>query len=251
MDGSVWGDLGRLVVLVVVFLAVATLVARMLRRGGRVQPDLIANVETRIYAWWVMTAAIGVAAALGAVGMVLLFGALSALAFRELVDVAGGGARDKATEMLALQIILPAQYLLILIDWYGMFAVLIPVYAFLALPFAAALRGPVEGFVQRVAATQWGLMVGVFCLSHLPGLVMLDIPGFEGRGVLLAVWVIVVVQLSDVMQFIWGKLFGRRAIAPRLSPSKTWEGFVGGTLTAAAVGALLHWLTPFGWGWHS
>ncbi len=65
--------------------------------------------------------------------------------------------------MLALRVILPAQYLLILIDWYGMFAVLIPVYAFLALPLAAALRGPVEGFVQRVAAAQWGLMVGVFC----------------------------------------------------------------------------------------
>ena len=248
MGGAVLGDLGRLVFLVGVFLAVATLVARSLRRGGRVESGLIANVETRIAAWWVMTMAIGVAAALGTLGMVLLFGVVSALAFRELVEVAGGGPRDRATELLALRVILPAQYLLILIDWYGMFAVLIPVYAFLALPLAAALRGPVEGFVQRVAAAQWGLMVGVFCLSHLPGLVMLDIPGFEGRGVLLAVWVIVVVQLSDVMQFIFGKLFGRRAIAPRLSPSKTWEGFAGGTLTAAAVGALLHWLTPFGMG---
>jgi phosphatidate cytidylyltransferase len=91
-------------------------------------------------------------------------------------------------------------------------------------------------------------MVGVFCLSHLPALVMLEIPGFEGRGVLLVVWVIVTVQLSDVLQFVFGKVLGRHPVAPRLSPSKTWEGFLGGTLSAACIGALLHGLTPWGMG---
>lgn len=239
-------DLLWIVGLVIVGLTIATLVARSLR--GRADADLIANVETRIASWWGMTVILGIAALLETPGLVVVFGVVSALAFRELVSVAGDGMRDPLAEAIAQRVVLPGQYLLILIGWYGLFAVLIPVYAFLALPLAAALRGPVEGFVQRVAAAQWGLMVGVFCLSHLPALMMLNIPGYEGRGVLLVVWVILTVQLSDVLQFIFGKLIGRRPVAPRLSPSKTWEGFVGGTLTAAVVGALLHWMTPWGMG---
>jgi phosphatidate cytidylyltransferase len=245
-NAGVSGDLLWLVGLVVAGLACATLVARAMR--GRADAALISNVESRIASWWGMTAVIGLASLLGAAGLVVLFGVISALAFRELVAVTGDGMRDPLAESIAQKVILPGQYFLVLIGWYGLFAVLIPVYAFLALPLAAALRGPVEGFVQRVAAAQWGLMVGVFCLSHLPALVMLDIPGFEGRGVLLVVWVIVTVQLSDVLQFVFGKLMGRHLVAPRLSPSKTWEGFVGGTLSAAVVGALLHWLTPWGMG---
>lgn len=240
------GDLLWIIGLVIVGLTIATLVARSLR--GRADADLIANVETRIASWWGMTVILGIAALLETPGLVVVFGVVSALAFRELVSVAGDGMRDPLAEAIAQRVVLPGQYLLILIGWYGLFAVLIPVYAFLALPLAAALRGPVEGFVQRVAAAQWGLMVGVFCLSHLPALMMLDIPGYEGRGVLLVVWVILTVQLSDVLQFIFGKLIGRRPVAPRLSPSKTWEGFVGGTVTAAVVGALLHWMTPWGMG---
>lgn len=52
-------------------------------------------------------------------------------------------------------------------------------------------------------------------------------------------------QSSDVPQYVFGKLFGRRRITPTLSPSKTVEGFVGGVLGAALVGASLWWITPF------
>jgi phosphatidate cytidylyltransferase len=54
-----------------------------------------------------------------------------------------------------------------------------------------------------------------------------------------------VVQLSDVLQYVFGKLFGRHKIAPRVSPSKTVEGFVGGGLGATAIGTALWWITPF------
>ena len=52
-------------------------------------------------------------------------------------------------------------------------------------------------------------------------------------------------QLSEVMQYVWGKLIGRTKVAPNLSPSKTWEGLIGGALSASAIGTALYWMTPF------
>lgn len=69
--------------------------------------------------------------------------------------------------------------------------------------------------------------------------------GLSGRNVILIAYLIFVVQLSDVMQYVWGKLVGRTKVAPNLSPSKTWEGLIGGALTASGVGTALWWMTPF------
>lgn len=88
-------------------------------------------------------------------------------------------------------------------------------------------------------------MICVFCVSHVPALLTLQIPGYEGRNALLLIFLILVVQASDVLQYVWGKLTGRRKIAAALSPSKTVEGFVGGVLSASALGAALWWITPF------
>ncbi len=85
----------------------------------------------------------------------------------------------------------------------------------------------------------------MFCLSHVPALITLPIPGFAGRGLLLIAFLVLVVQSGDVLQYVWGKLLGRHQIAPRLSPSKTVEGTVGGILSATLLGAALWWITPF------
>jgi phosphatidate cytidylyltransferase len=88
-------------------------------------------------------------------------------------------------------------------------------------------------------------MVCVFCISHVPALLTLDIPGYGGRNILLIVFLVLVVQSSDVLQYVWGKLFGKHRIAPDVSPSKTLEGLVGGVASATALGAALWWITPF------
>lgn len=54
-----------------------------------------------------------------------------------------------------------------------------------------------------------------------------------------------IVQMSDVLQYVFGKLLGRHKIAPNVSPNKTWEGFAGGIITASLLGAGLWWITPF------
>ena len=131
------------------------------------------------------------------------------------------------------------------IQWYGLFAVFIPVYAFLFIPIRTALAADCKNFLERTAQVQWALMVCVYCVSHVPALLMLEIPGYPGANARLLLFFVIVVQLSDVLQYVWGKLLGRRKIAPLLSPNKTWEGFIGGVLSASAIGAALWWATPF------
>ena len=128
------------------------------------------------------------------------------------------------------------------IDWYGMFIIFIPVYAFLMLPAVATLTGETNDFLARSAKVQWGLMLTVYSISHAPALLMLDtgVP-----SALLIVYLIIVVQLSDVFQYVWGKLIGKHRFSPNISPSKTLEGLVGGGLSAILVGTLLYRLTPF------
>ena len=137
---------------------------------------------------------------------------------------------------------LPIQYLLLGLDWYGMFSIFIPVYAFLILPAISTLAGDTENFLARSARVQWALMLTVYAISHAPALLLLDT---GSPPVQLLLYLVIVVQLSDVFQYVFGKLFGKRRFSPSISPSKTVEGLLGGGLTAIAVGTALHGLTPF------
>jgi phosphatidate cytidylyltransferase len=234
---------GGVLVLLVVASAIGAVLARRARsESGR---STIANMNARIRAWWVMAAVLAGALLLGRIAATVLFGLLSLLALREFITITPTRRGDHATLFWCFFVVTPLQYVLVGIDWYGLFSILIPVYAFLFVPIRSALAGDTERFLERAAKIQWGLMVCVYCVSHAPALLMLELPGFEGRGARLLLFLIVVVQLSDVLQYVWGKLFGRHKIAPVVSPSKTWEGFVGGALSATAIGAGLWWLTPY------
>ena len=206
---------------------------------------LLDNLIARTNAWWVMVILLAVAFLAGRTGVILLFALCSFAALREFLTLTTHSREDHWSLVACFFLVLPLQYYLVLIDWYGLYSVFIPVYVFLLLPVLSALRGNPKDFLVRISETQWALMVCIFCVSHVPAILSLQIPGFEGRNVILIAYLIFIVQLSDVMQYVWGKLIGRTPIAPTLSPSKTWEGFVGGSLTATAVGTLLWWMTPF------
>ena len=88
-------------------------------------------------------------------------------------------------------------------------------------------------------------MICVYFVSYVPALLMLRIPGYEGQAPTLLFFLVLVVQLSDVLQYVWGKALGARRIAPSISPNKTWEGFVGGVVSATLLGTAVWWATPF------
>lgn len=206
---------------------------------------VIDNLNARINAWWVMILIIFAAAALGFYGLIGLFFVISFMALREFLSLLYIRRGDHLALAACFYVILPLQYFLVAIDWFSMFTIFIPVYGFLFLPILSALLGDTAHFLDRSTKVQWALMISVFCISHIPAILTLDIEGFEDKKLLLMIFLILVVQSSDVLQYVWGKLFGKHKIAPKLSPSKTVEGFVGGVVSASVLGGLLYWLTPF------
>jgi len=230
-----------------VVLIVATLIGQVLarRQPTDARSPVIDNLNARINAWWAMVVLLGLAFLGGKVGVIILFGFCSFAALREFITLTSTQRADHWALVAAFFVVLPVQYALIWFDWYGLYSIFIPVYAFLLMPILAAFKGSTEDYLIRVAETQWALMISVFCISHVPALLTLSIPGYEGLQVLLIAYLVVVVQISDVLQYVWGKLLGKTHIAPSLSPSKTLEGAVGGILSATVIGALLWWMTPF------
>jgi phosphatidate cytidylyltransferase len=56
-------------------------------------------------------------------------------------------------------------------------------------------------------------------------------------------------KFGDIGAYFAGRLFGKTPMAPRLSPKKTWEGFMGGLILATAVAVLVGEQVPiFPWG---
>ena len=205
----------------------------------------VGNINARIRAWWVMAGLFIIAVTTGTFVSILLFGMISFLALREFVTLSPTRPGDHRALFWSFFVVTPVQYYLVWIGWYGLFSILIPVYVFIFLALRTVLAGDPDRFLERVATNQWGLMICVYSVSYVPALLMLRIPGYEHHAPKLMFFLVLVVQLSDVLQYVWGKGLGKRRIAPSISPNKTWEGFVGGLGTAIALGTALWWATPF------
>jgi len=228
-------------------LLLASIVGWALKTGmAKGQPNpTIDNLNARIKAWWVMVLVIGLSFMFGKPGVILLFAFISFFALREFMTLTYTRGADYLALAAAFFVVLPAQYILVYFGWYGFYSIFIPVYVFLILPILEVVTGDTKRFLERMSKIQWGLIICVYCISHVPALLALNIPGYEGRNLLLIAFLVIVVQSSDVLQYVWGKLFGKHKVAPDVSPSKTVEGLVGGVLSATALGAALFWITPF------
>ena len=239
-------ELAKVFGIVFALLIIATMIGRILKR--RLGPDkkaFVDNLVSRVNAWWVMVCVLALAIVAGQAATTALFGFLSFLALREFITLTPSRPGDHRALFWVFFIVIPIQYYLVAIEWYGLFSVMIPVYAWLLIPVRCALAADCGSFLERTATIQWGLMVCVYFLSYVPAILMLNIPGYENDNAKLLVFLVFVTQFSDVMQYVWGKLIGKTALAPEVSPNKTLEGLIGGGLSAVALGTALWWMTPF------
>ncbi len=237
---------------VLALLIGATTIGRRLKYQSDVglNPAVVEAFNLRIRAWWLMCTVLAAAFLLGNasfIATVVLFGLISFWALREFITLTPTRLGDHRALSWVFFIFTPLQYFLVGMGTrsYGLFSVLIPVYAFLFIPARVALSGDYKRFLERTAKIQAGLMVCVYCLSYAPALLSLSIPNYEGQNPRLLFFFVLVVQLGDVLQYAWGKLLGKHLIAPAISPNRTWEGFFGGVASATLIGTALWWATPF------
>ena len=216
---------------VVALLSLASLIA-----GRQGKPN--SEFALRVRSWWVMVAVGGVALLLGRVALLVLLAFVSFLALKEYLSIIPTRRADRRVLIFAY-LAIPLQYTIVLLGDYGSSIIFMPVYMFLFLPSVMVLVGKTGRFLTAVGTLHWGLMLTVFCLAHLAFLVVL--PG-SGEGPQLLLYLVLMTQVGDVSQYLWGKRFGRRKVLPRVSPSKTVEGLAGGVLTIALLSL---WLGPF------
>lgn len=196
----------------------------------------IENLNARIRSWWILVLLSGGALLAGPWAVTLMFCVVSFLALGEFFSPVRKA--DRPAIYVCVFLALPVQYILAYQGRLDALSIWIPVFCFPLLAVMGALS-------ERTAAALFGLLICVYGISHIPALMALRIPGFERRTPLLMVFLVLIAQVSDILQYVWGKLLGKHPVAPAISPSKTVEGLVGGILGATLLGALLWPLTPF------
>jgi len=170
---------------------------------------------------------------------------LSFVALREMLSTLDFRTADRRS-MFWCYLIIPVQFYTVYISYYRLFIVLIPVIMFMLLPLRNLLTGETEGITKSNATMQWSLMLTVFSLSHLGYLLVLPTPeGFTAGNEAYILYVLFLTQFNDVLQFIWGKFLGKKKIIPKISPNKTWAGFLGGLICTTLLGYAFRFLTPF------
>jgi phosphatidate cytidylyltransferase len=237
-------------------LAAATAVGQFLKRhpDSGLNAAAVRTFNERLRAWWLICSALAAALWIGNGVTFALFGFISFWALREFITLTPTRMGDHRALFWVFFLFTPLQYLLVAMDQYELFNVFLPVYAFLFVLARVALSGDYKRFLERTAKIQAGLLICVYSLSYAPALLNLKLQmrvsatewqPWDGSNVRLLFFLLLMVQVSEGMQYLWGKLLGRRVIAPAISHNRTWEGFLGGVGSATLLGAALWWATPF------
>jgi phosphatidate cytidylyltransferase len=300
-----------------VLLGAATAIVQILKRrtDTGMDPAILETFWRRVRAWWYFWTVLAAALLMGQWPTVVLFYLISFWALREFITLTPTRPGDHRTLFWVFFLWPLLQFGLVGLERYGLYSILIPVYAFLFVPVGIALSGDSKRFLERSAKIQAGLLICVYCLSYAPALLTLPLPkagnpaslplggppaeeaqaqpmkekpekagadkiaqaqppgekpeGQKGPGAeggekpaaaarpirdrsanaRLLFFLILLVQLSDALQYAWAQIPSKHVIAPTINPTKTWEGLLGGTASATLLGFAFWWATPFSHWW--
>jgi phosphatidate cytidylyltransferase len=194
---------------------------------------------------WVMATVFWVGWALGETVATVLFGFVAFFALREFITLSPTRQGDHRSLVLAFFVVLPVQFALVINRNFDLVTVFIPVYVFLAIPVVSALANDPERFLERNAKLQWGIMVCVYGISHVPALLLLKFPNYQGKQAFLVFFLVFVVQSCMLVQYLVDNKFKRKPIAPKISSTFNWIGWLIAVVVASLIGGLMSALTPF------
>jgi len=196
---------------------------------------------------WFMVVVFWVAWATGTTMATILFALIAFFALREFITLSPTRRGDHRSLVLAFFVVLPIQFWLVATGHFDLFTVFIPVYVFLAIPVISALAGDPRNFLERNAKLQWGIMVCVYGMSHVPALLLLDFgkPEYEDKGAFLVFFLVFVVQTCMLVQHLLTRHLKRPPSTPEVSGSFNWYSWLLGMIVGSLVGGLLSFITPF------
>ena len=246
-------QIGALFIVVFGVLSLATLWGffRSLREHASDDPQAEAHAQEVKRFWgliktsWVMATVFWIGWALGDTVATVLFAIVGFFALREFITLSPTRRGDHRSLVLAFFVVLPLQFTIVGSRMFDLFTVFIPVYVFLALPVVSALANDPQRFLERNAKLQWGIMVCVYGMSHVPALLLLDFPGYREKGAFLVFFLVFVVQTCMLVQHLLGRRFPHKPVAPQVSQSFQWASWLAGVAAGGLVGGLLSFITPF------
>ncbi|WP_420828026.1 phosphatidate cytidylyltransferase [Metabacillus crassostreae] len=198
------------------------------------------QVFVRVKTWWGMFVVFCMATLFNPIVSLLSLMVLCFFALKEYFSMMKTRKADRRLFLWAY-LAIPVQFYWIMIGWYGMFIVFIPVYVFLFLPLPRLLGKGTSGFLRSVSSTQWGLMLMVFGLSHL-AYYQFATPEY---GANLVLFLVLLTQVNDIVHYLISLYIGKRKVVPSANPTITWEGFICAAIVTTIVSYFIYpYLTP-------
>ncbi len=194
---------------------------------------------------WIMVVVFWIAWAAGESVATLLFALIAFFALREFITLSPTRRGDHRSLILAFFVVLPIQFWLVSTRRFDLFTVFIPVYVFLAIPVVSALAGDTQRFLERNSKLQWGIMVCVYGMSHVPALLLLEFKAYQGKSAFLVFFLVFVVQTCMLVQHVAARRLKRPPSAPEVSKSFNWSTWLLGMAGGSVAGGLLSFITPF------
>ena len=240
-----------LITIVLTALAIASGIAFYLKRHKEnIDMRTLEPFFSRLRGWWslltILTVSLLLEPLCGNVITYILFAALSFWAMREFLTLTPTRPADHITMFLVLFICTTLQYLFVALNYYELYSIFIPTYAFLLVPACITLSGDSTHFLERAAKIDMGMLICIYSLSYAPALLSLPIPtGSNVTSIGLLIFFVVIAQVSDVLQYVMSRFPIRHYISREINSTKTWEGVFGSTLIVMLIGAGVSWATPF------
>lgn len=194
------------------------------RRAGR-------NLPLAIMTGLGAGAAFSASLYLGQVAFLVFLLVVAVLGLVELLRV----LRARSARPAAPVVLASAGVLILGAWWQGIAALSFGMLLVLLAASVWYLFDPSRADVTRnLAATVFAALYVPFCTAHL-ALVAAALPSWQGAVMGYAL----IVVAYDVAAYTAGVTVGRHLLAPRVSPHKSWEGAIGGSLACLAVGGLV------------
>lgn len=222
--------------IVVIILIIATIIRFILHIKNPEKDD--SELRLRIQSWWWIIGSLFFVLVVSKTLTIIFLAFISFLALKEFLSIVSVRQADRRVVSWAY-LSIPVQYYWVSIGWYGMFIIFIPVYVFLFLPMRMVLIGETKNFIRSASIIHWAVMLTVFSISHLAYLVTLPEKNADAGVIGLVLFILFMTQFNDVLQYLWGKMLGKHKIIPKVSPNKTWEGFIGGLITISIISSFV------------